>query len=510
MTQPPTMSEQAIELMRRLEGLGAAGHELDLAAALRPRGAVLEVGDGVAQVIGLELVGAEELVMFEAGTRGIAYDLAPDRTGVVLLVGADQVRAGQGASATGELPSLAVGPQLFGRIVDPLGQPIDGRGPTGGGDQRAVFRAAPRLIERASVRQPLHTGIMAIDAAIPIGRGQRQLIIGDRNVGKTSLALDIVAAQVSTGIVCVYVVIGQPLSRVLAIRDALATAGPDLEAVVVAAEAVEPPGLQYLAPYAGMTVAEHFREQGRDALVVFDDLTKHADAYRELALLMGRPPGREAFPGDIFYIHAELLERATAYDKAVGGGTVTALPIVETTDGEISAYIPTNLISITDGQIYLDAGRFERNERPAIDVGKSVSRIGGAAQLELMRAAAHELRIDMARAEALESLTRVGLDVDPNTRAAIEKGRILRALVRQPRFTPRSVAAQLLALTAVNSGWLADLPPAAAKDLVWRTVEHARAQAPELMSLLDHGEPIPAKWSEWAHVMFEEVKEQSA
>jgi F-type H+-transporting ATPase subunit alpha len=505
-TQP---AERLSGLVARLEALATAGHELELEAALCPRGAVVEVGDGVAQVIGLEAVGSEELVIFDSGACGMAYDLAADRTGVVMLVGADSVCAGEGASPTGELPSLPVGHEVLGRVVDPLGHPLDGRGPPGG-RERAVFRAAPELVERAPVRQPLHTGVMAIDAAIPIGRGQRQLIIGDRNVGKTALALDVVAAQRSSGVICVYVVIGQPLSRVLAIRDALAGSGALAHTVVVAAESAEPPGLQYLAPYAGMAVAEHVREHGRDALIVFDDLTKHADAYRELALLMGRPPGREAFPGDIFYIHAELLERATAFADAVGGRSITALPIVETTDSELAAYIPTNLISITDGQIYLDAARFERNERPAIDVGRSVSRIGGAAQPALMRKVAHNLRIDMARAESLETLTRVGLDVDPKTRGAIDKGRLLRALLRQPRFCARSLADQLLALTAVNEGWLEGLAPSKAATEVWRAVEAARSRAPELVAALERGEPMAEDWTPQAQTIFGSIREQAS
>lgn len=316
-----------------------------------------------------------------------------------------------------------------------------------------LFREAPSLSQRAPVERGVHTGVMVIDAAIPIGRGQRQLIVGDRNVGKTSLALDIVAAQHPGDVCCVYVLVGQPMSRMLSVRESLLDSGALANTVIVAADAAESPGLQYLAPYAGASIAEFFAEQqARDALVVYDALTKHADSYRELALLLGRAPGREAFPGDIFHIHAQLLERATARNAALGGGSVTAFPIVETTDGDISAYIPTNLISITDGQLYLDTVRFERNLRPAIDIGRSVSRVGGAAQSPPMRTAAQNLRITMSRFEALESLTRVGLDVDPTTCAAVERGLLVRELLRQPRFTPRSIAHQILALTAAGAG----------------------------------------------------------
>ncbi|MEZ4337278.1 MAG: F0F1 ATP synthase subunit alpha [Sandaracinaceae bacterium] len=469
--------------------------ELPLARAFAPRGAVVAVGDGVARVVGLPTAGAEELVAFDSGALGMAYELAPDHTGVVLLGDADRVRAGEGAEALGQLPSIPVGPELLGRVVDPLGRPLDERAAPAG-EAWPVFRPAPSLTRRAPVDRPLATGVMVIDAAIPIGRGQRQLVVGDRNVGKTALALDIVAAQKGRDVTCVYVVIGQPISRVLSIREALQKSGALGHSIVIASDAADPPGLQYLAPYAGATVAEHFAELGRDALVVYDDLTKHADAYRELALLLGRPPGREAFPGDIFYIHAQLLERATARSD---GGSVTAFPIVETTDSDISSYIPTNLISITDGQVYLDTALFERNQRPAIDIGKSVSRVGGAAQLPSLRAAARNLRIVMSRFEALEALTRVGLDVDPETRRAVERGRVLRKLLEQPRFTVRSVAGQIMALTSVAEGWLDGRTPADAKRLLWRAVDLARVELPEVVGALDDSRDAPEGWKEAMH-----------
>jgi len=499
------MDEETANLSHRLEALGA----VDLTAVLRRRGAVVEVGDGVALVVGLAKVGFEELVSFDSGAYGMAYDLAPDHTGVILLRGADRLRAGEGATPTGRLPSLRVGTELLGRVVDALGRPMDDW-PEPRGEERPVFREAPRLTERASVCRPLHTGIMAIDAAIPIGRGQRQLIVGDRNVGKTALALDIVAAQKGNGVVCVYVVIGQPLSRVLGIRAALLERGALAHTVVVAAEAAETPGMQYLAPYAGTAVAEYFRDRGRDALIVYDDLTKHADAYRELALLLGRPPGREAFPGDIFYVHAQLLERATAFAEAAGGASITAFPVVETTDSDISSYIPTNLISITDGQIYLDTARFERNQRPPIDVGRSVSRIGGAAQLAVMRAAARNVRIEMVRFEALETLTRVGLDVDPKTRRAIERGRTLRVLLRQPRFTVRTVADQVLALTAMTEGWLDDLAPAEAARILWAAAERARDELAALVAALNSGEALAAEAREQLRDVVQRSREAAA
>jgi F-type H+-transporting ATPase subunit alpha len=485
-------------LARRLSG----DFDFELARALRPRGAVTEVGDGVAQVIGLQDVGAEELVSFDSGALGMAYELGEERTGVVLLGDADGVRAGEGVEPVGRLPALAVSRDLLGRVVDPIGRPLDER-PSAPGDLRPVFRDAPGLTERAPVHRPLLTGVMVIDAAIPIGRGQRQLIVGDRNVGKTALALDIVAAQRSGDVTCVYVLVGQPISRVLSIRESLERCGALTNTVVIASDAADPPGLQYLAPYAGMTVAEYFRDSGQDALVVFDDLTKHADAYRELALLLGRPPGREAFPGDIFYIHAQLLERATASADAHGGGSATAFAIVETTESDISAYIPTNLISITDGQIYLDTARFERNERPAVDVGRSVSRVGGAAQPDAMQAAARNLRITMSRFESLEALTRVGLDVDPGTREAVERGRVMREILRQPRFTVRSVPEQVFALTAVTEGWLDGLAPREATHKLWSAVARLHSEVADVVDALENGRTAPDGWKERMHALLD-------
>ncbi|MBL0694630.1 F0F1 ATP synthase subunit alpha [Comamonas sp. JC664] len=454
--------------------------DLELRRAARLRGAVVEVGDDVARVVGLPACGADELVVFASGALGMAHELAPSHTGVVLLQGAERVCAGDGVEAVGRPPSVQVGRELLGRVLDPLGRPRDD-GPPPAGKRQPVFRPAPALSERAPVVRPLLTGVMVIDAAIPIGRGQRQLIVGDHNVGKTALALDIIAAQVPAKVSCVYVAIGQPSSRVQGVREQLELCGALAGTVVIASEAGDPPGLQYLAPYAGATVAEHFRDAGQDALIVFDDLTKHADAYRELALLLGRPPGREAFPGDIFYIHAQLLERATALSEAAGGGSLTALPIVETTESDITAYIPTNLISITDGQLYLDSALFARNQLPAVDVGRSVSRVGGAAQPASLRAAARNLRIAMSRFESLEALTRVGLDVDPSTREALVRGHLLRELLRQPRFTVRTLADQVIALTAVSEGWLDAVPPDAAAETVWALGRRALAQNPNLL-----------------------------
>ncbi len=475
-------------------GLLRAAREVDLAPALRPRGVVLRTGDGVAQVAGLEHVGLEELVGFDSGAVGIAFDLRAGSTGVLLLSDAAAVRAGEGVVGLGMLPDLPVGRAALGRVIDPLGHPLDGGGPLPASSRLPLFRPAPKLIERKAVDEPLRTGVLVVDAAVPIGRGQRELIIGDRNVGKTALAEDAVAAQSAGDVACVYVVIGQAMSRVIALQQTLRQAGALTNTAIVAAEASMPPGMRYLAPYAGASLAEWFRDQGGHALVVYDDLTKHADAYRELSLLMDRPPGREAFPGDIFFVHAELLERAAARNAAAGGGSVTALPLVETTESDIAAYIPTNLISITDGQIYLDTGRFVRNERPAVDIGRSVSRIGGAAQPAPLRSVARNLRILHSRFEELEALTRVGLELERGAVEEIARGRLLRALLRQSRLAPRSVDEEVLAVLAVSEGWLDGLAPEAAPGAVERLAARVRADAPAIAERLARGELPEGDW----------------
>lgn len=467
--------------------LSKAAETLDLAQGLKPRGVVQRVGDGVAFIVGLDDVGYEELLRFDSGAMGMAYDLAEAMTGAVLLSNADRVCAGDGVWGQRRLPELPVGSAALGRILDPLGNPLDEGPALPAHGSLPLFRPAPEIIERKSVDETLWTGVMAIDAAIPIGRGQRELIIGDRNVGKTALALDIVAAQQRGDVVCVYVIIGQPMSRVLTLKHGLQQAGCLENTVIIAADASAPPGMQYLAPYAGATVAEWFRDQGEHALVVYDDLTKHADAYRELALLLDRPPGREAFPGDIFHIHAELLERAAARRPEVGGGSVTALPLIETTDGDISSYIPTNLISITYGQIYLDAVRFERDQRPAIDIGRSVSRIGSVAQSTLMRTVAKNLRILLSRFESLEALTRVGLEMDVGMQQTIQQGYRLRELLRQEPLARRSPVEQAIALMAVHEHWLDGLTLQQIRPFVEELTVLARRELKGVMDRLTVG-----------------------
>ncbi len=476
------------------QSLGRAAERLDLTRGLKPRGVVRRVGDGVAHVAGLDDVGFEELLQFDSDALGMAYDLAEACTGVILLSRSDRVREGDGVRGERRLPELPVGPATLGRILDPLGNPLD-EGPTlPRHPSLPLFRPAPGIVDRKSVDETLWTGVMAIDAAIPIGRGQRELIIGDRNVGKTALAVDFVASQRRGDVACVYVIIGQPMSRVITLRRTLEEAGCLENTAIIAADASTSPGMQYLAPYAGQSVAESFRDAGQHALVVYDDLTKHADAYRELALLLDRPPGREAFPGDIFYIHAELLERASARCSERGGGSVTAFPLIETTDGDISSYIPTNLISITDGQIYLDAGRFERNQRPAIDIGRSVSRIGGVAQSPRMRKAAKNLKILLSRFEALESLNRVGLEMDVGMQDTIRRGDRLRELLRQGQLRHRDLFEQSVGLTAVDEDWLAWLPRKQVRPFVESLCRTARMEKPELVDQISSGELLADNW----------------
>ena len=486
--------------------LSRALREADFTRTLRPRGVVGRTGDGVAEVAGLDRIAYEELVRFDSGALGMAFDLRTNSTGVLLLSSAEAVRAGEGVVGTGRLPDLPVGPAALGRVIDPLGNPLDDNGPLPELPRLDLFRPAPELIERKAVDEPLRTGVLVVDAAIPIGRGQRELIIGDRNTGKTALAEDAVAAQTPGDVACVYVVIGQAMSRVLALRETLLRAGVLQNTVIVAAEASMPPGMRYLAPYAGASVADWFREQGGHALVIYDDLTKHADAYRELSLLMDRPPGREAYPGDVFFIHAELLERAAARNAAAGGGSVTALPIIETTESDIAAYIPTNIISITDGQIYLDAARFSRNERPAVDIGRSVSRIGGAAQPEPVRLAARNLRILHSRFEELEALARVGLELEAGVEQEIARGRLLRTLLRQPRLTPRGIGAQVIALLAVSEGWLDGLPPEKAPRFVENLVARVRSEEPLVTSKLERGELRDDDWLERIQALAAELR----
>lgn len=431
-------------------------HQAEL--EIQEAGVINYVGHGIARVGGLPGVRLEELVRFRRGELGMTFNLDADEVGVILLSESKQLQAGQEARRTGRILDVPVGEHLLGRVLDPLGRPLDQRAPPRSAFRRPVERPAPPIMDRAPVTVPLQTGLKVVDATIPIGRGQRELILGDRQTGKTAIALDTIINQKEQEVICVYCAVGQRSSAVAGLiadlreRDALAYT------TVVVAAGEDPPGLQFIAPYAATTMAEYFMEQGADVLIVYDDLTRHARAYRELSLLLRRPPGREAFPGDIFYIHSRLLERAT-HLRPERGGSLTALPIVETEAQNVSAYIPTNIISITDGQIYLSPELFQKGILPAVDVGESVSRVGGKTQLAAYRAVAGDLRLAYSQFEELEAFARFGTRLDDETRRTIERGRRVREALKQPQYQPIPVAEQIIVLLAVTSGVFDRLPP---------------------------------------------------
>jgi F-type H+-transporting ATPase subunit alpha len=422
------------------------------------RGTVSRVLRGVVEVDGFTEATSDEVIAFEGGATGLALDLEPGRAGIVLLHDPKGLRPGDHARRTRRVASVPTGEALLGRVINPLGLPLDNSGPVAADRLEPVDQPAPAIMERAPVARPLQTGIKAVDALVPIGRGQRELIVGDRQTGKTAVALDTILNQAGTGVISVYCAIGQRGDAVARVIARLRERGVMENCVVVVAGAEEPPGLQYIAPYAATTIAERFMRAGRDALIIYDDLTRHARAYRELSLLLRRPPGREAYPGDIFYIHARLLERATQLRESARGGSLTALPIVETQAQNLSAYIPTNLISITDGQIYLSPTLFRLGQLPAVDVGRSVSRVGGKAQLPAFRAVAGPLKLAYAQFEELEAFARFGAKLDEDTRAQLERGRRVRETLKQNEATPISVARQIALLLAAAEGLFDTIP----------------------------------------------------
>jgi F-type H+-transporting ATPase subunit alpha len=455
----------------------------DFTPQLAPRevGTIISVTTGIAKVSGLPGVGFEELVKFPGDVLGIAFNLDEDEIGVVLLGAYQDLHAGDEVERTGRVMDVAVGDELLGRVIDPLGRPLDGKGLLTTNQRLPIERPAAAIMDRAPVTVPLQTGLMIIDALIPIGRGQRELILGDRQTGKTAIALDTILNQRGKNVICVYCAIGQRASAVAKVVANLREKGAMDYTVIVVAEGNDAPGLSYITPYAATSIAEYFMEKSRDVLIVYDNLTKHAEAYRELSLLLRRPPGREAFPGDIFYIHSRMLERSTHLNKERGGGSLTALPIIETEAQDISAYIPTNLISITDGQIYLSPSLFELGVLPAVDVGKSVSRVGGAAQRAAYRAVAGDLKLTYAQFEELETFARFGARLDDNTRKIIEHGRRIRACVKQPEFAPISVPAQITVLLALTAN-LFDPVPLDQMTNAGHAVRDAAASMPAEMS----------------------------
>ena len=441
-------------------------------------GRVIEVGDGIATVSGLRRAVYGELVEFDNGTPGIVLDLRRKRTGVILLGSQEGLVEGSLCRRTGRPADVPVGDALIGRTVDALGRPIDGMGSIDTAERYPIEHEAPGVISREPVNQPMQTGILAIDAMVPVGRGQRELIIGDRQTGKTAIAVDAILNQKGQDMICIYVAIGQKESTIARLRETFKQYGAMAYTIIVSASAGEGAPMQYIAPYAGAAMGEYFMAHGRDVLIVYDDLSKHAVAYRTLSLLLRRSPGREAYPGDVFYLHSRLLERACRLTKEYGGGSMTALPIVETQAGDVSAYIPTNVISITDGQIYLETGLFHSGQRPAVNVGLSVSRVGGAAQTRAIKKTAGTLRIDLARYRELEVFTQFSSDLDPETRKALDHGKRMMALLRQPRCTPMSVSRQAVILYIATNGLLGDVP-----------VEQVSAFANDFVSLLEREQP---------------------
>src|SRR5664279_3634859 len=436
---------------RTFAAIGQAREAFTPQLAPREVGTITSIATGIAKVSGLPGVGFEELVKFPGDLLGMAFNVDEDEIGVVLLGEYWHLNAGDEVERTGRVMDVVVGDGLLGRVIDPLGRPLDGKGPVTASERRPIERAAPQIMERAPVTVPLQTGLKVIDALIPVGRGQRELILGDRQTGKTAIAIDTILNQRDQNVLCVYCAIGQRASAVAKAVATLREKGAMDYTVVVVTEGNDPPGLAYIAPYAATSIAEHFMRAGRDVLIVYDDLTQHARAYREISLLLRRPPGREAFPGDIFYIHSRLLERATRLRPELGGGSLTALPIIETEAQNISAYIPTNLISITDGQIYLSPSLFELGVLPAVDVGKSVSRVGGKAQRAAYRVVAGDLKLAYAQFEELETFSRFGARLDQDTRKIIEHGQRIRACLKQSEFAPVSVPAQIAVLLALSA-----------------------------------------------------------
>ena len=473
----PRYDEIAAVLKKQIQSLGA---DLELEEV----GVVMEVGDGIARVWGLRSAMASELLLFPGDIYGLVLDLTEDSVGVAILGPDEHIKEGDEVRRTGRVLETPVGRGFLGRVVDPLGRPLDGGPPIEPEGFRKTDAKAPGVIMRQPVNTPLQTGIKCIDALTPIGRGQRELIIGDRRTGKTAIALDTIINQKDQGVYCIYVAIGQKSSTIAKVVDALRRYGAMDYTIVVAASAEDPAPLQYIAPYAGCAMGEYFRDRGEDALIVYDDLSKHAVAYRQISLLLRRPPGREAYPGDIFYLHSRLLERAARLADEYGGGSLTALPIVETKAGDITAYIPTNLISITDGQIYLEADLFNKGQRPAMNVGLSVSRVGGAAQIPAMKEVAGQLRLELAQYRDLAAFAEFAQELDEASQAQLARGARVMEILKQDQFAPMPVEEQVASLYAAVTGHLDDIPVEAVRAFERGFLAFLRAQHPEILAEL--------------------------
>ena len=454
-------------------------------------GTVVQVGDGVASIQGLQGVRSNELLDFGNDVLGLALNLESDIVGAAILGDPNAVKEGQRVQSTGRIIEVPVGDALIGRVVDPLGRPLDGKGAVETTGTRSVEKVAPNVVARQSVDQPVQTGIKAVDSMIPIGRGQRELIIGDRSTGKTAIALDTIINQKGGDLICIYVAIGQKQGKVAQVVGSLEAAGAMEHTIVVTAGASDSAPLQYIAPYAGCAMAEEFMDQGKDVLIVYDDLTKHAWAYRQMSLLLRRPAGREAYPGDIFYLHSRLLERSARLDEANGGGSITALPIIETQAGDVSAYIPTNVISITDGQIYLEPELFNSGIRPAVNVGLSVSRVGGAAQTRAIRKVAGQLRLALAQYRELATFAQFGTaDLDAATRAQLARGQLATEVLKQAQYVPLSLANEVVVLFAVNEGLMEDVEIEKVGAFEEQLLRYVAGNHPDILTAIDDSKDI--------------------
>ena len=456
--------------------------DYDKSVSVSNVGTVLQIGDGIARIYGLQQVMAGELVQFEDGTEGIALNLEDDNVGVVLMGEGRGIQEGSTVKATGKIASVPVGDAMLGRVVNSLGQPIDGKGDIATTETRLIESMAPGIIQRKSVHEPMQTGITAIDAMIPIGRGQRELIIGDRQTGKTAIAIDTIINQKGEDVVCVYVAVGQKAASVANVVEVLREKGALDYTIVVAANASESAALQYLAPYTGAAIAESFMYKGKATLVIYDDLTKQAQAYRQMSLLLRRPPGREAYPGDVFYCHSRLLERAAKLSDAMGKGSMTALPIIETQAGDVSAYIPTNVISITDGQVFLSSDLFNSGLRPAINVGISVSRVGGAAQTKAIKKIAGTLKLELAQFDELAAFSQFASDLDAATQAQLARGKRLREILKQAQFSPLNLAEQVAVVYAGVKGLIDEVPVESVVQFCRELREYLKSNKPDFIN----------------------------
>ncbi len=471
-------------LKRQIEEFGGE-------ATLMEVGTVVEVGDGIARIHGLSRVGYGELLEFASGVTGLALNLEEDSVGAAVIGSDVAIKEGDQVRATGRIAQVPVGDALLGRVVDGLGSPIDGKGAIATTDMRALEIVAPNVTSRQGVNTPVQTGIKSIDGMIPIGRGQRELIIGDRQTGKTAVAIDTIINQRGGDLVCIYVAIGQKQGKVAQVMGTLEEYGALAHTIIVAANASDPAPMQYLSAYAGCAIGEHFMAQGKDALIIYDDLSKHAWAYRQMSLLLRRPPGREAYPGDVFYLHSRLLERAARMDEAHGGGSLTALPIIETQAGDVAAYIPTNVISITDGQIFLEADLFNAGIRPAVNAGVSVSRVGGAAQTRAMRKVAGRLRLELAQYRALATFAQFGAaDLDAATRAQLDRGQRLTELLKQVQYQPRRMSEQVAAMYAALNGHMDDIAVDRIANFEDQLLGYLRTSKPEVLASIDETKDI--------------------